>query len=461
MNFLDDPSRIVVLPVSVNTINGLTVQGSGCTSHTVEGVKPYTRHLKFLAVNALPNDAQKYGKVLDEDMPLLERLSIGVDFSKSGRTYNPPTFSLRARKFPKLYTVQVLDAFVRLEQPMYANLRSLQLDHSQNGRNRMPLADFLNVVRSCTRLEKLHITRYVDPTASRDVPPRFVLSLAQHRQLYSIHIGDSPHIVSGILSHLMIPSHIAVTVSGFTDTSAHTAFRAMLPNDLRNLPVILQAGRIELNDSPIHGRSFSASLNNSRRGSFMMELRTLDGHDCTEVPDERIGPIFCAMALCTDIFQRSPVKKIVLHGPLKAMTRTAWVAMLDRLHSVQELEVEDSPYQPSGSLDAFLRALSSPSALHPGMRVCPNLQSLKLRGATHGAQAIDAVARCLAERVQAHMHPPRSLKLNLYPDGWWRSAEVETYRQNLAQFAAEVTLRINHPDDDQEEASDDAGEFHD
>lgn len=435
------------------------IDGRTSLEHTsdVSSLRPVARDLKTLNVNMmLKYAADGLKQLLREPLPYLEQLRIqtipGYDEQDSVRIYWPPMYPLNGVQLPRLHTVMAIDTQVDLGMSLCGNLRHLHLQFSDPGYDsfHLPMAHFLHIVRNCPRLQSLYVDRYIDAsTPARTLPPQ-VLSLTGHTQLQRVWIRDEPHIVSRILSSLVIPANVNTNVSAYvTRDRPAAALRAMFPDDLSNLQMLGRATGLDVRHALVDGHIYPRfSVGMLTTGPLLdLELLCIQGDDALGMKgDQPDGVLLYAMLASLDILNTLPMQMLRVEGNLQHITLERWRAAFDRFPCLEELEIKDVNDSSMDAIAALLQALSlrSPGRSDFGVVACPLLQRLRLRGVIPG-QYMHMLAPAFERLMdRAHFRVPllRRLEVDLASDSAWDANLVARLKQVLAFLADSVDLKV-------------------
>ncbi|EIW63355.1 uncharacterized protein TRAVEDRAFT_17736 [Trametes versicolor FP-101664 SS1] len=412
-----------------------------------------THDAKALCMNVMHADTCTVGRILQREMPYLEHLQIETvlcypNTNNRIRCPDPIPYLLFAVRFPALQSLMVRDTCITMDTPLCRNLRFLYLEHQDKVANSLHLADFLNMLHNCVALKGLWLDRYID--VSQPIGTRPPLSLEHHKQLTHVRFNDEPHVVSAILSQLVIPPHVAIATVAYTASEPPPfAFHAMLPDDTDKLQILRHATDIRVCDTERHGRGTAAHIRGPDTDiPFSREILPNHGH---KVARDHDGALLQCMIAHLDVYKACPLRTLKVVGNLQYMNKTIWATALHRFPNLEVLDVEDTQPMPSSSLDVLLMALQARS---PGAEqlfvICPRLQRFRFVGRIYSGRPLDAVHSCFSERGgdKSGTQPLRELVLDvdLDPDTEWRPALIAIHEQKLKSIVGSgVSLRIVAP----------------
>ncbi|KAI0675364.1 hypothetical protein C8Q78DRAFT_539822 [Trametes maxima] len=446
------------------TVRAILANGEQREASTAEAgtLFPSMRWFKSLAVVCTPNSHDRTVPLLAEPMPLLKDLMISVDLDgpPDGKRVHPVAlapYDLHAQRLPALRTLFVDDTFIRMHTSICPNLQRLSLSTSETtSRRPFALSALLCLLPLCTQLLDLRLSRYIDVSGHQALP---VLSLAPLQKLQFVKIEDEPHIVSQVLSHLIIPAHVAVVTTGFirTNTRPHDAFRAIiLPNKPR-LSVLQHVNHLRVIEDPATGVCILCATNFNTHltdePGLAIELADLEEPTPGNGPMFRLnrnhsrdGTLFLAMVQSLELLQDAPVDELEFSGNLKAVPAGSWHSVFDRFPNVHHLEVADIPQAPPDSLQALFNALTGRSNVHPDRRaVCPRLDHFQLRCSIDDPGRLDAIIQCFEGRARNGCPILQCLNLELFASANWSRQRAESASEKLLCVADHVHLNVRGP----------------
>ncbi|EIW62849.1 uncharacterized protein TRAVEDRAFT_43171 [Trametes versicolor FP-101664 SS1] len=423
----------------------------------VSSLRPFSREMKALNADMVAEDVvarDRLKHLLNEPLPHLEQLRIETIPAGSEdnffRIYQPFTYSLRAANLPRLHSLIAVGTRVDLDRPLCGNIRHLHMQLSNNTYQKpsLPLNNFLQLVRNCSRLETLCVDHYIDVSTPAGTPsPPPVLSLTGHTQLKAISFRDQPHIVSRIISFLVIPAHITTHISTFvTGNKPTAALRAMIPDDPAKLLLLGRANKVEVRHTAQYP-ALRAGMLGDAHGHFEMEL--LPAHNPRDLgvvggfPD---GVVLHAMMQSLGIFNTCPARLLRVQGNLQHVTLESWLAAFDRFPDLEQLEIEDTQDFSMDAIDVALRALSSRSRTRSGGAPCPQLKRLRVQGKIRNQYGrLPPVIILFLERINLRAPRLHRLELDLYADRAWEAGVAVNLQRLFVPLAVQVELHIREP----------------
>lgn len=409
--------------------------------------------IKVLNIRCKFGDVPIFQRLLSKGLPRLERLTIVVkSFDNATNTYagGAATVDLCAQHLPRLVDLDVTNAIVATTRDVNSRLEALHLRFSgPRLGSRMPLEDFLQLLRDATRLESLTVDEYIDvPVSPVSRPPQVLNLTGADRRLKYLKLVDASNVLSTILSRLSISPQrlpvLHVEVVACDIGPPRDVILGMLPDNPASTLAILQnsiAVRVQHTSRSIFALD---QLSPQERGLQLRMRHPFPPYQTLGQPEPG-GEFFHEMVECLSIFGTAPdVYTLQLHGPMYEVQSSSWVTALDRFPCLRQLEIKDTSRGthagPDDSLSALLTALSSRSRAHKDVAVFHNMHFFQLSCTIDGPERMDDIIRCFAKRAQIGAPPPMDLQFELYTRRQWDRVEMGQFEHNLKRLASRVKV---------------------
>lgn len=308
------------------------------------------------------------------------------------------SFDTVPERWPALRHLRLADVTIStlsLAQPLFSNVRELELRNCAFQPPRRSFSSFLDLLLSCPSLEFLGLTNIlstgVDNSASepsRTLPP---VSLPRLKELI---IVDLPALTRRFLTCVDTPVVTSITVTGLVAEiiDSTVSFYSILPKDRSPLSPFLRTA-ISAVISPMDGLTLEVDTHDGKYIYLELQSRQRFLEDREAYLSRGLGELPSLFGVNTRL------EELHIRGNIDDVDEGHWTTLLESLPALTYLNI--SCLRSVRTNDLF-RALSRPSPscdAAAALPVCPMLKTLRISGAEWSDSMVYLILRCAHYRA--------------------------------------------------------------
>ncbi|KAI0738213.1 hypothetical protein C8Q80DRAFT_264049 [Daedaleopsis nitida] len=284
--------------------------------------------------------------------------------------------------FPVLSILHLDGVAMPWTSTLLSNLSFLEITDCIIKDGPLTLSAFLDVLRSCTRLEELHLSEFLSEALDDNAPiPNTMITLPKLRKL-TITIDAVP-----LLHCLRLPIDVDIFITPQWEIPGEEIFfQQYIPLESKNHIAIFQSatyGRILVHDDIMYIIAQGA-LQRPHGITLQYDLREHGPLEGLVL----LTPFFGrALSEFSDMFASAPIDSLMLDGNTTYASQDDWRVLFSRLPKLESLTLSCT----GKSLADMFRALAAPPILTPNVPnpqasqsssvlVCPKLRAVEISG---------------------------------------------------------------------------------